>query len=240
MTNKVILNNVDHHELKVSPGSHENEKVNLALIFPTEFVDAQREYPILFRLDAETDSFQCVALLGFDKNENLFLLDGQWNARYVPALFARGPFSIAVQKQEMGSETSVDPKVHIDLDDPRVNTKEGYPLFLPHGGNSAYTNKISATLSRIYDGAAIAKHMFDAYRAAELLEPVDIEVNAGEGKTYRIKEYYTINEERLLNLESEKLQALNQRGFLRCAYLVLASLDNLSRLGEMKARLLQQ
>jgi len=53
MTNKVLLNNVDHADLRVivRPAAEYGDSVNQVLVFPTEFDDVQREYPIFFRRD---------------------------------------------------------------------------------------------------------------------------------------------------------------------------------------------
>ena len=59
------------------------------MIVPTEFADVQREYPIFFRKDPSTGEFTSFALLGFSKDENLFLEDGHWKAAYVPGVIAR-------------------------------------------------------------------------------------------------------------------------------------------------------
>jgi hypothetical protein len=45
------------------------------LVFPTEFEALQREYPILFRRGRQR-RLQAVALLGLDRDENLFLDGG--------------------------------------------------------------------------------------------------------------------------------------------------------------------
>src|SRR5688572_1104324 len=113
MTNKVLLNNVDHADLRVisRPGPEFGDSVNQVLVFPTEFEDLQREYPIFFRKDAN-DHYQAVALLGLDRDENLFLGAEGWNARYVPAALQRGPFSIVLQAAQAGTA----PMIHIDLD----------------------------------------------------------------------------------------------------------------------------
>src|SRR5262245_31107251 len=100
MTNHVLLNNVDHHDLRVivRHGPEFGDSVNQLLVFPTEFESLQREYPIFFRRDQD-GSYQPVVLLGLDREENLFLDAGEWRASYVPALAQRGPFSIALQEK---------------------------------------------------------------------------------------------------------------------------------------------
>ena len=55
--------------------------------------------PILFRRDAD-GGFQAVAILGLDRGENLFLSEGDWTARYVPATLRRGPLFLGVGDQD--------------------------------------------------------------------------------------------------------------------------------------------
>jgi hypothetical protein len=226
MTNRVLLNNVDHHDLRVVPvhGAEHGDAVNQMLVFPTEFEALQREYPILFRRDAE-GAWQAVVLLGLDRDENLFLGDdGGWDARYVPALAARGPFSIALQAG------SGEPMIHVDLDDPRVGGDAGEPLFLPQGGNAPYLRRVAATLGAIYDGMEAAPAMFAALETAGLIEPVRLEIALSETERYDVDPFSSIAPERLAELDGETLAGLNRAGHLRAAYLALASLGNVERL----------
>jgi hypothetical protein len=152
MTNRVLLNNVDHGDLRVVTGygAAFGDNINQVLVFPTEFEAVQREYPIFFRKDAD-GAFQAVALLGLDRDENLFLDQRGWNARYVPAVQQRGPFSIALRERDG------EPMIHVDLDHPRVRAGEGEPVFLPAGGNSPYLQQVARLLGLIYDGLEIGK-----------------------------------------------------------------------------------
>lgn len=82
--NRVLLNNVDHADLRViaAHGVAFGDGVNQTLLLPTEFEAAQREYPILIRKDP-SGGYHAVALLGLDRDENLFLDETGWRARYV-------------------------------------------------------------------------------------------------------------------------------------------------------------
>src|ERR1044072_4866376 len=104
MTTRPLLNNVDHHDLRVIVGHSAafGDAINQALVFPTEFDAVQREYPILFRRDA-AEGLQAVALLGLDRDENLFLDEAGWHARYVPAGQQRGPFPIGLRQDGEGA-----------------------------------------------------------------------------------------------------------------------------------------
>ncbi len=50
MTN-VLLNNIDHHDLRVITrhGAEFGDGINQVMVFPTEFDSVAREYPIVFR-----------------------------------------------------------------------------------------------------------------------------------------------------------------------------------------------
>ena len=102
MAKLALLNNIDHANLKIVTGfrAEFGDSVNQVAVYPTEFSELQRDYPIFFRKDGE-GAYYAVVLLGLDKGENLFLGEGRWHARYVPALHQRGPFLIGFQKQDI-------------------------------------------------------------------------------------------------------------------------------------------
>jgi hypothetical protein len=239
MTNRVLLNNVDHGDLRVVTGHGPafGDDINQVLIFPTEFEAVQREYPIFFRKDAD-GAFQSVALLGLDRDENLFLDDagqfgghgGGWNARYVPAVQQRGPFSIALRERDG------EPMIHVDLDHPRIRTGEGEPVFLPAGGNAPYLQHVARLLGLIYDGLEIGKAMFAAFEALDLIEPVDVEIKLDEHVQYDLPDLYTISQARFAGLDGAALQVLHQAGFLAAAQWALSSLGNVGALVELKNR----
>jgi hypothetical protein len=228
-----LLNNVDHHDLRVitGHGAEFGEAVNQVLVFPTEFEELQREYPIVFRRDAE-GALRPVALLGFTREENLFL-DGadEWQARYIPALFQRGPFSIAAPDTPDG-----EPMIRVDLDHPRVSRGEGTPVFLPHGGNSAYLERVSAILRAIYLGHRLLEPMIAAFEGAGLLREVNIEARVGESEIHAVSGALTIDRERLAALSAGELAELHRGGFLQAAFLAAASLGNVQRLADLKGR----
>jgi hypothetical protein len=231
MTKTVQLNNVDHHDLRVITrhAAEFGDAVNQVLVFPTEFEEIQREYPIFFTPDASGD-LQAVALLGLDRDENLFLDESGWQARYVPAAQQRGPFVIGM------AEDSGDPMIHVDPEHPRIGhgDGEGQPLFLPHGGNSPYLEHIAGVLRTIYAGLDLIRPMFEAFEDAGLIEPVAVEVQLSDTEQYDLPDYSTISAERLGALDSAALERLHRAGFLYPAFLVVASTANVNRLIERK------
>lgn len=237
MTRTVLLDNTAHKDLKVRTGfsAEFGDNVNSVLVFPTEFVFLQREYPILFRKDSN-GNYQSMVLLGFDKDENLFLGDNGWNGRYVPAVLQRGPFLIGFRANEQSGETVREPVVHIDLDHPRVSTTEGEPLFLKHGGNAPFLERTNRILQIIYRGTAATAPMFAAFEEAGIIEPMEIEVSLDERTKYQLPGFFGISEQKFAKLDAAQLEKLNKPGFLHFALFVLASTGNLHWLIELKNR----
>ena len=250
MARHVKLNNVAHKDLRViirhgarHGARHEarhaaafGDNVGSVLTFPTEYGDVQREYPIFFRKDPATAQYQSIALLGLQKDENLFLQDNRWNARYLPGIVARGPFLIGFQEQEIDGELRREPVIHVDLDHPRISWTEGEPVFLPHGGNSPYLDRIATILNGIREGLALSPAMFAAFEAMNLIEPVNVEIRLNSEEQFNLRSLFTISEARLATLDGESLAQLNRAGFLQGAFLVAASLHNVRTLIDMKQR----
>lgn len=237
-----LLNNVAHKDLRVLNryGAEFGDASASVLTFPTEYADVQREYPIFFRKDSASGEYQSLALLGFEKGENLFLHDGAWKASYIPGIVARGPFLIGFQEQQIDGELRKEPVIHVDLDHPRVSMSEGTPVFLPGGGNSPYLDHVATVLRGIRDGLDVSKAMFAAFTALELIEPVNLEIKLSEQEAYSLAGLHTIDQQKLRSLDAESLFRLNQSGFLQAAYLVLASVTNVKRLMTLKQDKRQQ
>jgi hypothetical protein len=228
MTNVVMLNNVDHHDLRVigTPGAAWGEGVDQIAVLPTEYEAAQRDYPLLLRRDG-AGAFEAVALLGLDPGENLFLDGGRWSGGYVPALLARGPFSIGLHDRGGGDSEAM---IHVDLDDPRVGREGGEPLFLSHGGNAPALIRLSEVLRTVYEGHEGQAAMFAAFEAAGLIEPVRLEITLDETLRYDLLDYHTIGTAPLSALTGAALEGLHRQGFLAAAIHLASSLGNVERL----------
>ncbi len=233
-----MLNNVAHKDLRVITryGAEFGDNTGTVLTFPTEFAEIQKEYPIFFRRDRDTGEYHAVAVLGFEKNENLFLENNRWNATYLPAVIARGPFLIGFQERQVDGEMRSEPVIHVDLDHPRVSHVEGEPVFLPHGGNTPYLDHIATVLRDIRDGLEVAKAMFAAFTAMNLIEPVKVEVKLNEQEAYGLSGLHTVSPDKLRDLDASSLYKLNQAGFLHLAFFVVASHGNVRKLMALKQR----
>ncbi len=243
MATHVVLNNIDHHNLKIitQRSAAMGDNVQGVLTFPTEFREVQSEYPIFFQRNSDTGQFQAVAIFGFEEGQNLFLDEQGWHASYIPAVLNREPFLIGFQtEQEEGKAVSV-PMVHIDIDSPRISKDDqGEAVFLPQGGNSAYLEQVSRSLMAIHEGINTSKLMFDAFTTLDLIEPFTIDIKFINGQSHQLTGYYTINEEKLFQLDKDALNQLNGSGILFAAYMVIASMSNIKKLVDKRNKLLAQ
>jgi hypothetical protein len=230
MPKPAILNNIEHKDLKVITERSERygDNVMYAFTFPAEFRDLQAHYPIVFHKSADGTGFDAVALLGFQDGENLFLENGKWDSSYIPLTIERQPFMIGRAGEEL--------MVHIDMDNPRVSTTEGEPLFLPHGANSDYLDAVSSLLGTIHDGMQSLPDFIATLTELELLEGFVADIVLNDGSQNRLVGFYTINEERLAALDSAAIDRLHKANYLPGIYYQLASLSKFRNLIDRKNR----
>jgi len=233
----VLLNNIDHHDLRliIRHGAGLGDSVNQTLVFPSEYEDVQRHYPIFFR-QTEGGGLKSVAVLGFERDENLFLEGDRWNAAYVPARHRVAPFLIGHPKAAPGQDLPPEAgaMILVDPDHARISRTDGVPLFLAQGGNSPTLMHVIEVLQQVYAGETVSDRMFAAFHEAGLLAPVEINVEINDRQSYVLKDMLTISREALHQLDGPSLKALNEAGFLALAFHVVSSLGNLSHMIELK------
>lgn len=229
-----LLNNVDHHDLRVITrrGPEFGDAVNQVLAFPNEFEALQRHYPIVFRKSVE-GPVRPVAILGLAREENLFLDGaGRWDAdSYIPAMLERGPFGVAAS-----DDPDAEPKILVDLDHPRISREEGAALFLPHGGNAPYLTHVMEVLGTIFTGHRLIDALMGAFERAGLLRPANLHARVSESEIYAVSDVAVVDPQHLASLRGDAVAELHREGFLQAAFLAAASLGNLQRLADRKAR----
>jgi hypothetical protein len=230
MANGVLLNNVDHKNLRVitTRGADYGDNVMYAITFPAEFRSIQAHYPIAFRKSAE-GQFQPIALFGFKERQNLFLGRRGWDATYLPLTIERQPFLIGIADRQM--------MIHVDLDSPRISRTAGEALFREHGGSTEFLERVNSVLLAIHQGLESTPPFIAALLEHDLLESFVFDIQLDDGSQNRLAGFYTINEERLNGLGGSALERLSRAGHLQAVYMAIASLSNLRILIERQNRL---
>ncbi|MGB5354026.1 MAG: SapC family protein [Woeseia sp.] len=238
MANHVLLENISHKNLRINKVYKQGAGYDLSLarVFPVEFNQVQREYPLFFIKNAESGQFDAIALFGFDKNENLYLTENGWDAAYVPLTIDRQPFLIGFQEKLEDGIPRQDPVVHIDLDDPSVSESEGERVFLPHGGESPFLERMTSVLMAIHQGHEISKKFSQLLVGLELIESVGLEIEFKDGSKQNLTGLYTIDAEKLRGLSANGLEVLHAQNHLKDVFLMMASLQNMPQLIERKNR----
>jgi hypothetical protein len=236
MSNYVILNSSAHAKTQVitDRGADYGDNVKYALTFPFEFRNIQSCYPIFFSKDGDTGQFYPIALFGLANNENLFLDESGWDATYIPMMIERHPFLIGYQAAPGEGDNDTKPVVSIDMDNPRLSDTEGEQLFTDEGKPSPYLEKAIARLEAIHSGHEHNKGFIQALIDNDLLEPFTLEIKLNDGSNNQLLGFYTINEDKLLELKGEVLEMLNLEGYLQAIYMTLASYARIRTLIDKK------
>lgn len=231
----VILHNETHQHLKVdtSPSAEYGDHINRALVYSTEIADLHKDFPILLARNPDNNKLCAHAILGLQKDENLFIENGRWTSASMPATMARGPFSIGYQSQEVDGVAQQNPLIMVDEKDPRINDN-GTAVFLDFGGESNYLQFVKKVLSVIDSGHRNDELFYNTLEEMDLLEPVNIELSLNADEHFGFKDYLSISDEKLKQLSGEQLVKLRDMGILAQVYFLLSSLGNFQRLIDKK------
>jgi len=237
MANNVLLNSTDHKDLRVHNrySAELGDNVMCSPTFAREFKTIQSHYPIVFQKQESDGSFVPVALLGLERDENLFLTEGVWDAPYIPSMMQRLPFSIGFYNDSSSNEKKR--VLHIDLDHPKVTSDEsGQRLFRDDGGITDYLDRVSSLLEAIHQSHDDNRAFINKLTELDLLESVNMDIRLADGSAGQLMGFYTVNEPKLAKLTPEQLGELHQRGWLEPIFMAVASLTKLQDLVDRKAR----
>lgn len=224
--NVVPLNREHHRKLRLRTERRSGfaaamHYVPLAAI---ELYEAAKDYPIVF---AGGDDASPAAILGLRSGENLFVdANGRWaDYTYVPAFIRRYPFILS-----RGGQEGSDYTVCVDESYEGLSETEGTPLFDENGKESELVGRIVGLLQDLLTEAERTRRFVERLRALELLTVQSIQVQDGAGRTFALRDFRIVDENKLKALDNEVLGELNRSGYLGCIYAHIVSLGNLPRL----------
>lgn len=235
-----ILTSDQHRSLAVDTRARPEygDNVNRAVALSAEFNELHKEFPLLLRKTEEAPGFIAHAILGFEKDENLFVEGDRWTTAHLPASLARGPFSLGYIRGEEGGKEPAAVRVMIDDQHPRLRA-DGQPVFLPLGGETPYLQGIKRVLQTVDAGIRADRVFYRELAALELLEEVKIEISVFAELRYDFSGYYSINQEKFAALGAEPLLKLHRLGLLGLVYFLISSLGNFQKLINLKMARLQ-
>lgn len=187
------------------------------------------DYPLAFLKDADTGRFRLAALLGLARPRNLFLLNGQWLATYLPLNLVREPFRLMLGNDNRLVDA-------IDEAHPRFNRTDGQRLFSAGGSPTAFLDRMRGLMKTIHADMAPTTDFVEMLVAHGLVAPMALELWPGEpddGPPERVEGLYTIDAEALRTLPDATFLQLRRAGQLAPAYQMLGSLGQLNRLQQL-------
>ena len=211
--------------------------VNVLFCTFGEFVEAGKEYPIVFVNGGGTENggpkLTPVLLLGLSEGENLFVEGGEWVGRYVPAGVRCYPLGLTRVARADGNGNEL--SVVIDESYPGlVDGPEGELLLQANGEPTEALNN-AVKLLEAFDGEAQRTPMFcEKLRELDLLKGMRAEGTLVDGETFGIEGFLVVDEEKLRALTDAQVLELHRNGVLPLIYAHLGSLTCLQRLTDRK------
>jgi hypothetical protein len=197
-----------------------------------EFYSLATEFLLVFVRHSESGDFVPVAMMGFNKDKNLYCQTPEWQPAVVPASFKLTPFALTRFDPD-----TMEADIAIDEDSPLLSETVGEPLFDAQGQRTDYLQK------RIDRVEAAAKHSMQARALCQYLSEKRLFKNrplmfqySEQSPRYEIDGLFTIDEEALEKLSNEEFQELRQRGLLPIIYSHLTSLQQIGRLSRLQAQ----
>jgi hypothetical protein len=202
-----------------------------------EFVEAGKDYPILFVNSGTTadgsPQLNPAVLLGLTVGENLFVEGTQWVGRYIPAALRCYPLGLTRFPRADGTGDEL--SVVIDEGYPGlVDGPQGTPLLTAAGEPTETLNNVMKLLE-LYDQEAQRTPLFcERLRELDLLKSMRAEGTLDDGETFSVDGFLVVDEDKLRALPDAQVLELYRNGMLPLIYAHLASLTCLQRLSDRK------
>ncbi len=225
------LNSKDHKDWKVKPFDDADFLATAHAIPLTvdEFVDSQRNYPIVFTAG---ENPLPIALMGLNEGVNTFIDDNKKMVAdvYVPAYVRRYPFMLA-KLQEGSEELSLcfDPSSGVV-----GKHKEGNELFTDAGESSEYTKSILDFCSKFEESGQRTRAFLEELKKLDILMDGEIAITRNDmpDNPFVYRGFRMVDEKKLRELPIETLDALNKNGMILLIHAHLFSMNLMRTLFE--------
>ncbi len=230
MSNLIALNQQVHYALRINTQTVETQasRLNMVPVVLSEFLKLAVQFPIALTKNKDTGRFVCVALFGFQENENLFIKDQRWDSLYLPLQIRRQPFFLG--NSEQGDDKFV---VCIDSSHQSIEQKNSEAglgaeaIFDKDGNATPYLENVKAILAELLNGETITQAFIKTLTELKLLQPMQLEITFANDESTRVEGIYTINEMRLQRLSTDEIAGLHQQDYLAPIYTMMTSIGHI-------------
>lgn len=222
MTRIAPLHHVRHARVQLHPFA-DAPKLRFSLLGLSELPVACADFPICLAKEAETGRFNLIALFSLVEPRNLFWLNQNWQATYVPEAATTAPFRLDPHGEH---------GLAIDEDGVTLN-QDGVQLFGSDGQPTELLKNISARMKRVLADIADAQAMVDDFAKRRLIRPLHLVLQLDDGREHQIDGLYSLGTNALADLADDSVLELYRSGRLSAAALMSASLAQIERLRQL-------
>jgi hypothetical protein len=228
----------DQHRLQrlksQAPRYDRTAGVNALFVAAVEFIDASREYPIVFVEAGQGDDGKRevapVAVLGLAQGENLMLRDdGGWAANYVPALLRGYPLGLV--RTDAQSYVIV-----VDGQADALSMSEGERLFDDQGGLTPLLEQKRQFLEQLEAESQRTRLLGRSLLELDLLQPMRFEAGLPDGQKLTVDGFLAVDEKQFSALPADTVAKLHKSGVLAMIYAHQFSLGLMRSLVERRMR----
>ncbi len=219
-----------HSHLKIKPAiSHAHLlDQNIVPLVAFEFGFVGANFPVMFVKDPSNGDLRAIGICGFEDGENLIFTKDKINSRYIPMDVQRYPFAVARDEENQRMVLCVDTANEL------INEEEGESLIDAEGNLGKRAEASQQVLKNYVEQEMITREMIRLLDEYELIQPAQVQVTIGEDKR-ALNGLYRIDDQKLAELEDEKVLELHKRNYFPAIFAHLHSLSQLQHLIDLKA-----
>lgn len=228
------LNSRDHGDWKVKSFDDASFIADTHAIPLTvdEFVDAQRDFPIVFTAG---ENPLPIALMGLNEGVNTFIAeDKKLEAGvYVPAYIRRYPFILAKLNQQ-----SDDMSLCFDPSSGVVGKNaEGQELFDKDNKPTDYTNGVLEFCKKFEESGQRTRSFLEELKKLDIMMDGEIAITRGDmpDKPFVYRGFRMIDEKKLRDLPADRLEQLNKNGMMMLIHAHLFSMNLMRKVFERQS-----
>lgn len=231
----IALDSVRHRRLTVPVPIDDwsiADKLNALFVAAAEFADASRDFPVVFVRAGKDDDGQeqiaPIAVFGLTREQNLYVDDGRWRARYMPVVLRTYPFCIARVDASQYA-------VCVDLAAADESGAAGAPVFDAEGRPTDVLKVVQPQLEALEADVQRTRLVGRRLLELDLLRDMRFDVTLPDGSTHSVDGFLTVDDQKMTALPDATVGELHRTGILGLVHLHWASLGNMRRLVEWHA-----
>ena len=206
--------------------------LNAFFVAGTEFIDACREFPVVWVAAGKDDKGQQlvapIAVFGLQAGKNLCIAGDAWRTRYVPAALRLYPFGLA----RVGGNDQAQMVVAIDQSWIGFQTERGEALFTLDGQPSDFTLKVQAQLESFEQEVDRTRLAGELLVQHGLLRDMRFDATLPDGSKLSVDGFLTVDDDKLQKLPDADLLAIQRSGLMSLIHAHQISLGNMTKLVE--------